>query len=102
MWQTVLHLPVSQLKKTGQSFLQEKSCIEVAPKLDKCRECLQNQIQNKKKEVQLSNIFCRFYAFRKLYYEKNELKSAGFSDSKDANEEEKNFWLPGQFKIDKI
>ena len=94
------NLPISQLKKTGQPFLQEKSCIEVAPKLlDKCRECyvFQNQNQNKKKEIQPSNIFCRFYAFRKLFYDKNELKSAGFSDSKDANDDEKNFWLPGHF-----
>ena len=83
------NLPISQLKKTGQSFLQEKSCVEVAPKLEKCRECFlfQNQNQNKKKEVQPSNIFCRFYAFRKLFYDKNELKSAGFSDSKDANKD---------------
>lgn len=70
--------PVSQLKKTGESFLQDGPCFEVAPKLAKCRECRWTQNQRSKSN---SNIFCRFYAFRRLRYTKNgQLAIAGFSD----------------------
>lgn len=54
--------PVSLLKKTGESFLQDDSCSEVTPKLMKCRECKMTPTQRSKK---LPNIFCRFYAFRR-------------------------------------
>lgn len=70
--------PVSQLKKTGESFLQDGPCFEVAPKLGKCRECRWTPNQRSKN---MPNIFCRFYAFRKLRYTKNgQLAIAGFSD----------------------
>lgn len=69
----------SQLKKTGESFLQDKHCFEIAPKLAKCRECRLTQNQ-RNKEV-YNNIFCRFYYFRRLRYTKNgQLAIAGFSD----------------------
>lgn len=69
---------VSQLKRTGESFLQDGPCFEVAPKLAKCRECRWTQNQRSKSN---SNIFCRFYAFRRLRYTKNgQLAIAGFSD----------------------
>lgn len=55
--------PVSQLKKTGESFLQDGPCFEVAPKLAKCRECRWTPNQRSKNTL---NIFCRFYAFRRL------------------------------------
>lgn len=70
--------PVSQLKKTGESFLQDGPCFEVAPKLGKCRECRWTPNQRSKN---MPNIFCRFYAFRKLRFTKNgQLAIAGFSD----------------------
>ena len=70
--------PVSQLKKTGESFLQDGPCHEVAPKLAKCRECRWTPNQRSKN---MPNIFCRFYAFRRLRYTKNgQLAIAGFSD----------------------
>lgn len=69
---------ISHLKKTGESFLQDGPCFEVAPKLAKCRECRWTQNQRSKSN---SNIFCRFYAFRRLRYTKNgQLAIAGFSD----------------------
>lgn len=77
--------PVGQLKKTGESFLQDGPCFEVAPKLAKCRECRWTPNQRSKN---IPNIFCRFYAFRRLRYTKNgQLAIAGFSDPhKDALE----------------
>lgn len=77
--------PVGQLKKTGESFLQDGPCFEVAPKLGKCRECRWTPNQRTKN---MPNIFCRFYAFRRLRYTKNgQLAIAGFSDPhKDALE----------------
>lgn len=77
--------PVGQLKKTGESFLQDGPCFEVAPKLAKCRECRWTPNQRSKN---MPNIFCRFYAFRRLRYTKNgQLAIAGFSDPhKDAME----------------
>lgn len=56
--------PIAQLKKTGEPFLQDGPCFEVAPKLAKCRECRLTPSQRFKTVA--SNIFCRFYAFRKL------------------------------------
>lgn len=57
--------PIAQLKKTGESFLQDGACFEVAPKLGKCRECRWTPNQRSKNTT---NIFCRFYAFRRLRY----------------------------------
>lgn len=69
---------VGQLKKSGESFLQDGPCFEVAPKLAKCRECRLTPHQRSKN---MPNIFCRFYAFRRLRYTKNgQLAIAGFSD----------------------
>uniref|UniRef100_A0A7R9ILJ1 [histone H3]-dimethyl-L-lysine(9) demethylase n=2 Tax=Timema TaxID=61471 RepID=A0A7R9ILJ1_9NEOP len=85
--------PVSQLKKTGETFLQDGPCFEVAPKLAKCRECRWTHSQRSKN---MPNIFCRFYAFRRLRYTKNgQLAIAGFSDPhRDAAEEDLKLWLP--------
>ncbi|KAG5888935.1 hypothetical protein JTB14_006303 [Gonioctena quinquepunctata] len=85
--------PVGQLKKTGESFLQDGACFEVAPKLAKCRECRWTPNQRSKN---MPNIFCRFYAFRRLRYTKNgQLAIAGFSDPhKDAMEDDLRLWLP--------
>ena len=70
--------PLHQLKKTGESFLQDGSCFEVSSRLPKCRECRWTAHQRNKK---MPNIFCRFYAFRRLRYTKNgQLAVAGFSD----------------------
>ncbi|XP_043588061.1 probable JmjC domain-containing histone demethylation protein 2C isoform X3 [Bombus pyrosoma] len=92
--------PISQLKKTGDSWLQDGACFEVAPKLAKCRECRWTPHQRSKNLPQ--NIFCRFYAFRRLRYTKNgQLAIAGFSDPhKDASEVDLRLWLPGKENTD--
>ena len=88
--------PISHLKKTGDSFLQDASCFEVAPKLNKCRECRWSHAQRQKQSM--ANIFCRFYAFRRLRYTKNgQIAPAGFCDPKvDAQIEDLKLWLPSQ------
>ncbi|XP_076625774.1 lysine demethylase 3 isoform X2 [Colletes latitarsis] len=92
--------PISQLKKTGDSWLQDGACFEVAAKLAKCRECRWTPHQRSKNLPQ--NIFCRFYAFRRLRYTKNgQLAIAGFSDPhKDASEVDLRLWLPGKDSSD--
>ncbi|VVC92006.1 unnamed protein product [Leptidea sinapis] len=79
-------------KPATESFLQNGPCFEVAPRLAKCRECRWSPAQRDK---DMPNIFCRFYAFRRLKYAKNrQLAIAGFSDPyKDAEEEDKKLWL---------
>lgn len=75
----------ARTKSTSESFLQNGPCFEVAPRLAKCRECRWSPAQRDK---DMPNIFCRFYAFRRLKYAKNrQLAIAGFSDPyKDAEE----------------
>ncbi|KAI8421607.1 hypothetical protein MSG28_009618, partial [Choristoneura fumiferana] len=82
----------ARTKPTPESFLQNGSCCEVAPRLAKCRECRWSPAQRDK---DMPNIFCRFYHFRRLKYAKNrQLAIAGFSDPyKDAEEEDKKLWL---------
>merc|ERR1719412_2237221 len=72
--------PISVLKKTGESFLQDSDCFKVAPKLAKCRECKWSQ--HNKNAGSSASIFCRFYGFRRLrYHVKNgQLAVAGFCD----------------------
>lgn len=55
---------VKKLKQTGESFLQDDSCYEIGPNLQKCREC--RLIRSKKSEESAhSPVFCRFYYFRR-------------------------------------
>lgn len=84
---------IQQLKRTGESFLQDGPCHEVAPKLGKCRECRLTANQRSK---YTPNIFCRFYAFRKLRYTKTgQLTIAGFSDPiNDPTEDDLKLWMP--------
>ncbi|KAG8198328.1 hypothetical protein JTE90_021577 [Oedothorax gibbosus] len=83
---------IAHLKKTGEPFLQDGGCSEVAPRLPKCRECRMTPHQRSKK---MPNIFCRFYAYRKLRYGKNgTILSAGFSEPSDALEDDLRLWLP--------
>ncbi|XP_034938275.1 lysine-specific demethylase 3B isoform X1 [Chelonus insularis] len=87
--------PISQLKKTGDSWLQDLACCEVAPKLAKCREC-RYYSRGPLSRLKNQKVFCRFYAFRRLRYTKNgQLAIAGFSDPhKDASKDDIALWLP--------
>ncbi|XP_039299530.1 lysine-specific demethylase 3B isoform X2 [Nilaparvata lugens] len=82
-------LTVAQLRKREKSFLQDRPCFEVAPKLAKCREC-------RSTPHNMQDIFCRFYAFRRLRYTNiGHLLTAGFLDPHlDASPNDFNLWLP--------
>lgn len=62
--------PIAELKKTGQSFIQDVPCTRINPhpRLGRCRECKTfGHERNGRDNV----IFCRFYGFRMLKYTKN-------------------------------
>ncbi|XP_075722295.1 lysine-specific demethylase 3 [Rhipicephalus microplus] len=83
---------IAELKKSSKPFLQNASCYDVAAKLPKCRECWMTPNQRKKK---MPNSLCRFYAFRKLRFDKNGIVlSGGFSEPSDASDEDLKLWLP--------
>ncbi|XP_025094129.1 probable JmjC domain-containing histone demethylation protein 2C isoform X4 [Pomacea canaliculata] len=83
---------VATLKRTGAPFIQDGPCSEVTPKLSKCRECKMTPTQRSKK---IPNIFCRFYAFRRLKYSaKGSVTIAGFSELSDADPDDIEPWLP--------
>lgn len=69
---------------TEVRFFQSGPCLNAGPKIYKCREC-RIFINNKKKDTttqdEIDNIFCRFYAFRRLFTNKyGQLMNAGFPD----------------------
>lgn len=88
---TIEEKPINtKLMKTMQSFVQDKNCLEYPnTKISKCRECKMTPKQ--KASIQhsfTSPIFCRFYAFRRLQYNKSgTITSDGFNDPElDADE----------------
>uniref|UniRef100_A0A673KRV0 Probable JmjC domain-containing histone demethylation protein 2C n=1 Tax=Sinocyclocheilus rhinocerous TaxID=307959 RepID=A0A673KRV0_9TELE len=85
---------VKKLKQTGESFLQDDSCSEIGPNLQKCREC--RSIRTKKGEESAhSPVFCRFYHFRRLSYSKNGvIRIDGFSAPDQYDEEALSLWAP--------
>ncbi|XP_041476903.1 probable JmjC domain-containing histone demethylation protein 2C isoform X3 [Lytechinus variegatus] len=83
---------VTKLKKSGEAFLQDGYCSDITPNLMKCREC---RIKPSSKQSKLNNIFCRFYAFRRLKYStKGNLTLAGFSEPEQCDSEDLSPWLP--------
>uniref|UniRef100_A0A3B4B3T8 Uncharacterized protein n=1 Tax=Periophthalmus magnuspinnatus TaxID=409849 RepID=A0A3B4B3T8_9GOBI len=85
---------VKKLKQTGESFLQDDSCAEIGPNLQKCREC--RVIRSKKgEEPAHSPVFCRFYYFRRLTYTKNGvIRVDGFSSPDQFDDEALSLWAP--------
>lgn len=88
----VVSIPLKKGKNGDEvRFLQSGPCLNTGPKILKCREC-RIFINKKKNDVatqdELDSILCRFYAFRRLFTNKNgELVNAGFPDPfKDVTE----------------
>lgn len=82
----VVSIPLKKGKNNDgeERFFQSGPCLEVGSKIHKCREC-RIFINKKKKDVttqdEIDNIFCRFYAFRRFFYNKSgQLINAGFPD----------------------
>ncbi|XP_053407749.1 daf-12-interacting protein 1-like isoform X2 [Mercenaria mercenaria] len=88
----LVRVPDSVLRKTCEPFLQDGSCSEVTPKLMKCRECKMTPTQRGKT---VPNIFCRFYAFRRLKYSQRGFVTIdGFSELSDADQDDIDPWIP--------
>jgi len=82
----VVSIPLKKAKNNDGEvrFFQSGPCLNAGPKIHKCREC-RIFINNKKNDVitqdEIDNIFCRFYAFRRLFTNKTgQLMNAGFPD----------------------
>lgn len=58
---------VRKLKQTGEAFLQDDSCAEIGPNVQKCRECRLDR-SRKSQEPAISPVFCRFYYFRRSVF----------------------------------
>nr|XP_055027808.1 probable JmjC domain-containing histone demethylation protein 2C [Misgurnus anguillicaudatus] len=83
---------VRKLKLTGEAFLQDDSCGEIGPNVQKCRECRVDR-SRKAQEPVISPVFCRFYYFRRLSYSKNGVvRVDGFSVSEQTDEEAVTVW----------
>ncbi|NXU59722.1 JHD2C protein, partial [Turnix velox] len=91
---------VKKLKQTGESFLQDDSCSEIGPNLQKCREC--RLIRSKKgEEPTHSPVFCRFYYFRRLSFSKNGVvRIDGFSSPDQYDEEALSLWTHENYEDD--
>uniref|UniRef100_A0A671M2C4 Probable JmjC domain-containing histone demethylation protein 2C n=1 Tax=Sinocyclocheilus anshuiensis TaxID=1608454 RepID=A0A671M2C4_9TELE len=83
---------VRKLKQTREAFLQDDSCAEFGPNVQKCRECRLDR-SRKSQEPAISPVFCRFYYFRRLSYSKNGvIRVNGFSVSEQTDEEAVTVW----------
>ncbi|KAJ8365623.1 hypothetical protein SKAU_G00144540 [Synaphobranchus kaupii] len=93
---------VKKLKQTGESFLQDDSCSEIGPNLQKCREC--RMVRSKKgEEPTHSPVFCRFYYFRRLSYSKNGvIRIDGFSSPDQYDEEAVSLWAPDVYEDNEL
>uniref|UniRef100_S4RZ18 Lysine-specific demethylase n=1 Tax=Petromyzon marinus TaxID=7757 RepID=S4RZ18_PETMA len=85
---------VKRLKQTGEAFLQDGACTEITPSLQKCREC--RMVRYRKGQEVHSAVFCRFYHFRRLSFNKNgALRIYGFSAPNDCTADDLSLWVPG-------
>ncbi|XP_023594955.1 probable JmjC domain-containing histone demethylation protein 2C isoform X2 [Trichechus manatus latirostris] len=93
---------VKKLKQTGESFLQDDSCCEIGPNLQKCREC--RLIRSKKgEEPTHSPVFCRFYYFRRLSFSKNGVvRIDGFSSPDQYDDEAISLWTHENYEDDEL
>ncbi|XP_050161449.1 probable JmjC domain-containing histone demethylation protein 2C isoform X3 [Myiozetetes cayanensis] len=93
---------VKKLKQTGESFLQDDSCSEIGPNLQKCREC--RLIRSKKgEEPTHSPVFCRFYYFRRLSFSKNGVvRIDGFSSPDQYDDEALSLWTHENYDDDEL
>ncbi|XP_006028705.1 lysine-specific demethylase 3A isoform X1 [Alligator sinensis] len=85
---------VKKLQQSGEAFLQDGSCNNIAPHLHKCRECRLDSYR-KNKEQRDSTVFCRFFHFRRLQFNKHGLlREAGFLTPNKYDPEAIGLWLP--------
>uniref|UniRef100_A0A8C4YUS0 Lysine-specific demethylase n=1 Tax=Gadus morhua TaxID=8049 RepID=A0A8C4YUS0_GADMO len=90
---------VRRLKQSGESFLQDGSCINVAPHLHKCRECRLERYRKYRDEDTDGdddpNVACRFFHFRRLAFtRKGILRVEGFLSPQQSDAMAMGLWLP--------
>ncbi|KAK5623975.1 hypothetical protein CRENBAI_023744 [Crenichthys baileyi] len=92
---------VRRLKQSGESFLQDGSCISVAPHLHKCRECRLERYRKYRNTEDDSededdpNVACRFFHFRRLAFtRKGILRVEGFLSPQQSDAMAMGLWLP--------
>ncbi|XP_070818413.1 lysine-specific demethylase 3B isoform X3 [Chaetodon trifascialis] len=92
---------VRRLKQSGESFLQDGSCINVAPHLHKCRECRLERYRKYRTTEEDSdedddpNVACRFFHFRRLAFtRKGVLRVEGFLSPQQSDSMAMGLWLP--------
>ncbi|XP_072295153.1 lysine-specific demethylase 3B isoform X2 [Eucyclogobius newberryi] len=92
---------VRRLKQSGESFLQDGSCINVAPHLHKCRECRLERYRKYRNgdedsdEEDDPNVACRFFHFRRLAFtRKGILRVEGFLSPQQSDAMAMGLWLP--------
>ncbi|XP_075065327.1 lysine-specific demethylase 3B isoform X2 [Mixophyes fleayi] len=87
---------VRKLKQSGEPFLQDGSCINVAPHLHKCRECrLERYRKYREPDQDDSTVACRFFHFRRLIFtRKGILRVEGFLSPQQSDSEAIRLWVP--------
>ncbi|XP_051890356.1 lysine-specific demethylase 3A-like [Pristis pectinata] len=91
---------VRALQQSGESFLQDGSCLSVAPHLRKCRECRLASYHRYRDESD-STVFCRFFHFRKLYFNKHGvLRAEGFLSPNQCDPEAMRLWMPSDADVE--
>ncbi|XP_048458979.1 lysine-specific demethylase 3A-like [Rhincodon typus] len=91
---------VRALQQSGESFLQDGSCINVAPHLHKCRECRLSSYHRRRDEAD-SSVFCRFFHFRKLHFNKHGvLRAEGFLTPNQCDPESLCLWMPSDANVE--
>jgi [histone H3]-dimethyl-L-lysine9 demethylase len=88
---------IAEYKREQTAFPQPGVCYIIAPHLYSCVECAKMRGRGRKS---LREVDCRFYQFRKLRYEGDNLIFAGFSDPfVDPKEIDTSIWIPSQDRI---
>ncbi|CAB1325222.1 unnamed protein product [Coregonus sp. 'balchen'] len=91
-------IKVRRLKQSGESFLQDGSCINVAPHLHKCRECRMERYRKYREQEPDDddpNVACRFFHFRRLAFtRKGILRVEGFLSPQQSDAMAMGLWLP--------
>ncbi|XP_063313701.1 lysine-specific demethylase 3A [Pelobates fuscus] len=83
-----------RLQQSGDCFVQDGSCHNIAPHLHKCRECRLDRF-GRSKEQRDAAVFCRFFHFRRLHFNKHGiLREGGFLTPNKFDIDAINLWLP--------
>ncbi|XP_072112755.1 lysine-specific demethylase 3A-like isoform X2 [Mobula birostris] len=91
---------VRALQQSGESFLQDGSCLSVAPHLRKCRECRLASYHRYRDEND-TTVFCRFFHFRRLYFNKHGvLRAEGFLSPNQCDPEAMRLWMPSDTDVE--